>query len=515
MLSRLLIQAKSASKETYLGVSLIITALFSSIFVFSVFANANTELLTSNWVFTAQNGASENYQNIDPSSLQNKDTLRLTFNLHGTCILGGDASAIIFDQPAGSSWHYISLSDFAQNCLDGDQVIDIPLTKFSGLDGTRNVGIFHARFWLNKPFNITISSAQLLDSTSLLAMPTPLNQPLPSPTPSTSPIASSSATPSPSSPSLTLSSPPSSLQSPTSWAIQSVSTMKETKDKICGQDSIVFINQWLDKAKELGANYISIETPYDNPSCASSLSYTAEWVSAARSKGFKIWHRHMPLAFEGIYNVGKSKQNFLNLISNYIKNNPNLFQSGDIFSPIPEPQNGGIAGVTYCSLNICQFNNASDFNSWLRQAIDVSNQAFSSIGLGNQIKVGYYGFDGFIAWGDNNPDWHGILENSTIQKMGEITIDHYPETQNETMAAGLDTLQAKYPGVPIVIGEWGTVTNAINPIQQVLNTMGASKRPGVIGFNYWHMGMGGNESLINTDFTDKPQFTTVESFFKH
>lgn len=45
--------------------------------------------------------------------------------------------------------------------------------------------------------------------------------------------------------------------------------------------------------------------------------------------------------------------------------------------------------------------------------------------------------------------------------------------------------------------------------------MTAAKRPNIVGFNYWHMGMGGNESLINDDFSYKPTYNLVQSFYKN
>jgi len=298
-----------------------------------------------------------------------------------------------------------------------------------------------------------------------------------------------------------------------SWEIQSVSSMKETKDKVCSQDDQTFIEKWVDKAKELGANYVAVETPYDNPSCGNALEYTQKWVDAIRKKGLKVWHRHMPLAFEGIYDTRKTKGDYFQMISNYIKDNALLFKEDDIFTPIPEPQNGGIFGITYCSQDVCIFENKENFNKWLREAIDVAENAFKNIGLGGKIKIGYYGFDGFVAWGSNNPDWDGILEDETIQKMGNLAIDHYPELIGQSMEQGLNEVMTKYPGVPIIISEWGSV-GAENVEQQVIKSMGAAKRPGVVGFNYWHLGMGGNEALINDDFSNRLQFDEVQNFFK-
>jgi hypothetical protein len=275
-----------------------------------------------------------------------------------------------------------------------------------------------------------------------------------------------------------------------------------------------FVNKWVTTAKDLGVNYVAIETPYDSPLCANSVTYTKRWVDSVRSAGLNVWHRHMPLQFEGIYDTAKSANvDYLLLIKNYIKANPTLFKSGDIFTPIPEPQNGGIQGVTYCSQGVCIFNSKESFNKWLRDAIDVSNQSFSDIGLGGKIKVGYYGFDGFVAWGDNNPDWDGILEDATISKMGNITIDHYPELVGDTMENDLNELQNKYPNTKIVIGEWGAVVSN-NQQNQVQNSMTASMRKNVVGFNYWHMGMGGNEALIEDSFAKKTIFSKVQNYFK-
>ena len=298
------------------------------------------------------------------------------------------------------------------------------------------------------------------------------------------------------------------------WEIRSVSSMKETKDVICNQRSAEFINSWVKKAAGLGVNYISIETPYENPPCGNALAYTKIWVKAIRAHGLKVWHRHMPLAFEGIYDQPKNQNlETLPIITNYIRSNPDLFQAGDIFTPIPEPQNGGISGVTYCAQGICQFSNKENFNKWLRDAITESKSAFSEIGLGDQIKIGYYGFDGFVAWGHNNPDWKGILEDATIRMMGNITIDHYPELVGTQMDKDLAELEAMYPGVKIIIGEWGAVTGG-DTVQAVRSSMGAAKRPSVVGFNYWHMGMGGNESLLNDDFSVKPAYEAVKSYFQ-
>ncbi len=535
------------------------------------------------WLFRGRNTPSEKYIKLDSDSLLGRDTLRITIDLHGTCI--DDSSTVTFDQPVGGEWHSIKLTDYVDNCTRGSQTVDIPLTDFPDLDTNAPVGDFHIKVTGFRNYAVDITGATLFRSGDPTVDPLPspsvdqsiapsaepslepvaspsenqlpevffapsptsaassqssfwrnrkrrsspspsqsaeVQNPLPSPQPSIesslAPSAVPSAQPSASSQSPSSSPAPSSSPSAPSqgktWSIQSVSSMKVTKDMVCNQPDDDFINQWLDRAKELGANYVAVETPYENPYCGNAQEFTKTWIQAIRDHNMKVWHRHMPLAFEGIYNTNKKASNFLTTISDYIKNNPFFFESGDIFSPIPEPQNGGISGITYCANGVCQFSNAAAFNKWLRDAIDTSNQAFKMIGLDNEIKVGYYGLDGFVAWGDNNPDWDGILEDSTVQKMGNITIDHYPEAIGENMKNGLDELQAKYPGTPIVLGEWGTITDDSNQPQQINASMGAAKRSSVIGVNYWHLGMGGNESLINDDFSKKPGFAALQAFYQ-
>ena len=350
-------------------------------------------------------------------------------------------------------------------------------------------------------FGLSVSAAGLAKGRKPKVTPTPTV--IPTSVPTSAPTPTSTVFPTPTTAPLS------------GWQIKSVSSMKETKDKLCGQDDATFVARWVDKAVELGVNYVAVETPYDSPSCGNAVAYTKLWVDTIRSRGLHVWHRHMPLSFEGIYGVTKTNGNsYLTMIGDYIRQNPTLFVEGDIFTPIPEPQNGGINGITYCAQGVCQYQSKEQFNQWLRDAIDTANNSFSAIGLGGKTKVGYYGFDGFVAWGDNNPDWNGILEDATVTKMGNITIDHYPELVNEKMIDGLNELHAKYPTTPIVIGEWGS-TSTTDPVQQVVNSMGAAKSaPYVVGFNYWHMGMGGNEALINSDFTNRVQFATVQSYFK-
>lgn len=451
------------------------------------------ELLTSGpWNLTGNNGASERYQSIPANSLNGKTHVRLTYDLNGHCVLGGDASAIIFDQ---NGWKYISLSNYGTNCTDGQQVIEIPLSAF-GVDTNANVGTFHGRFWKTGAYQIDVTSAVLFTTAT----------PTPTPTPTATPTAI---------PTLTVTPTPTPI-----WKIRSVDAMKVTKDVICAQKDSTYISNWVDKAVEIGATHVAISQPYENPTCGNSIAYAQEWVDVIRAKGLRVWHRHMPLSFEGIYSTPKSNTDYyFETIFNYIANNSTLFAAGDIFTPIPEPQNGGIKNVTNCFQNVCQFESQKDFNNWLKTAMFISEKAFEGLGYAeDEIKIGYFGFDGFVVWGACNPDWNGILTDTTVARMGNITIDHY-ECGGQSMLDALTneskSFRQKYPNTPLVIGEWGTIgaTSEQDQVNQIHAAYDAFIQAGVIGVNYWHLGPGTTEGLINTDFSNKPGFNALSSYF--
>ena len=470
-------------------------AFFTLLNSSQLFRDKNYTVLLSNpWHITENKKLSSKILNLDPKQLRDKDTFLLTYNLHGICLLGDIASRIqLID--THKSIHETSLIQYGKNCYDGQQKAILPFSKFSNYTKSLQFTQLHMNFWYPAQYTIDIKAIAVINCNRDRKACISFNASTPA---LLNPVVATV----------------SSVPAQQSWAIQSVSSMKETKDRVCNQRSQSFIEQWVATAKDLGVNYISVETPYDSPACGDSVAYTKEWISVIRSYGLHVWHRHSFLNFEGIYNEPKNpSENYLQMIAGYIKANPDLFQPGDIFTPIPEPQNGGISQITECSQNTCMFSSAKDFNQWLRNAMDTSQNAFTTIGLSGRIKVGYFGFDGYVTWGSNNPNWHGILEDETIAKMGNITIDHYPEIVGSSMEHDLDTLQKKYPGVPIIIGEWGTIIDG-NAVQQVIQTMSAAKRKNVIGFNYWQMGIGGNEALINEDFTHRPQYDFVKSFYK-
>ncbi len=448
---------------------------------------------------------------LSDGDIHDNASLTMTINTNGLCLLPAHASAIVLSDTQGKKYE-VSLRDYTKRCFRGEQHVNIPLSDFFRNSSVPDITSLEMQFWYPTTYFINVQQVALSreDNTVLAIVWAAVKKNNNKPEKIADDGLVSQVTSNPSQISWHQSRP----RGGRSWSVQAVSSVKETKDRICNQRDMTFINAWIDTAKQLGVTHISVETPYDSPACGDAVEYTKRWVDAIHSKGLKVWHRHMPLAFEGIYDTPKDNStNYLVQIETYIKDHPTFFRSGDIFTPTPQPQNGGIQGITYCSFNVCIFPSRTAFNFWLRSAMDVSDRAFREIKLSGKVKTGYYGFDGFVAWGDENPDWNGILDDETVKRMGNITIDHYPEIVGDTMMNDLNELEARYPNVPIVIGEWGTITGG-DVEQQVLRSMGASVRPSVVGFNYWHLGIDGNEGLINEDLTKRPQFDEVQSFYR-
>jgi hypothetical protein len=100
--------------------------------------------------------AEDSLDTFDPNALIGKTNLQITYDLHGLCALGGDASAFIFNQ--GGDWRYISLSNYGQNCFDGIQVITVPLSDFPNLNTSAPIEGIRTRFWASNPYRVDIYS---------------------------------------------------------------------------------------------------------------------------------------------------------------------------------------------------------------------------------------------------------------------------------------------------------------------------------------------------------------------
>ena len=128
------------------------------------------------------------------------------------------------------------------------------------------------------------------------------------------------------------------------WDIRSIDTMKYSRDQAFSKLNDPKFDQEIEtqvaNIKSTGANYIAIGTPYD----AQFLPFLKRWVSEARKNDLHIWFRGNFSSWEGWfgYKKGMSLAQHTQKSILFIKNNPDLFENGDIFSSCPECENGAI-----------------------------------------------------------------------------------------------------------------------------------------------------------------------------
>jgi len=298
-----------------------------------------------------------------------------------------------------------------------------------------------------------------------------------------------------------------------SWPIQVVDSMKETKDRVENQRDDDFVNKWMDAASELGVTHVAIDTPLDNPKGEDSIDYTRRWLNAARKRSLLVFHRHMPLTAEGIYDRKKNPDvDYLKMVEDYVIQHPDFFREGDIFS-VPEIQNWGIKGGTYCPQDVCIFDSRESYNTFIRDLASVAETAFAGIDLKDKVKVWGHGFDGFVTAGLDNPDWEGksFIEPATMLAMDNVlSLDHYPNPSAK-METDLEIIRNVWPQALLFISEWGTIHGeSVSEMRKVLEIF---QRYPVIGINYWHMGMGGQEALLEDDFSKTDRFEELKAWF--
>jgi hypothetical protein len=154
------------------------------------------------------------------------------------------------------------------------------------------------------------------------------------------------------------------------------------------------ISKVLDNAKIIGANCISIGTPYDER----FVPILSKWVSSIHAKGFKVWFRGNFSAYEGWFDVPKYSnidQHHTDL-SNFLYRNNSLFNDGDIFTPAPEPENGFPSA----------YENKKGFADFLLKSYQVCFDAITKMEL--SVKCGY--FSSSLAAGQSLV----LYENDTV-----------------------------------------------------------------------------------------------------
>jgi hypothetical protein len=289
------------------------------------------------------------------------------------------------------------------------------------------------------------------------------------------------------------------------WTFQSVDTMKYSRDMaretLSDWSYHKIINQQVEAIAASGANYIAIDTPYDDE----FYPVMQAWTDAARRYNMHIWFRGNFSGWEGWFGYsGMNKTMHTQKTIAFIKKHPDLFRDGDIFTSCPECENGLHPDITDQASLV-------DYKQFLLDEYKSVNTAFTDIH--KVVKSNYYSMNYDLA--------KAIMDRYfTAQMDGVVVIDHYV-TDPEKYAEDINTL-AEQSGGTIILGEFGAPIPDINGdmtdeqqkawLEKALITL--SQVQSLQGVNYW-VNTGGSTGIWNTDGSAKPAVNILSTFYKN
>lgn len=288
----------------------------------------------------------------------------------------------------------------------------------------------------------------------------------------------------------------------------SVDTMKLSRDNARDPESIKDIPFYVKAVADLGATHIAIGTPYDEE----FYPVLNAWVREARKHNLKVWFRGNFSSWEGWFEYPEFSDvnEHHSLTTKFIENHPELFEKDDIFTPVPEAENGGMGDPRENPAEV------QPFNEFLVKSYDSCVSAFEKIN--KPVRCGYFSSNGDIA--------RDILTEDTVRKTGNtVVIDHYIDSA-QRMDDDITYLINKFPGAKIVIGEFGAPVEDINGrmteeeqasfISSLFDVF-IKQKEHVVGVNYWVLAGGGtaiykNKTPLLVAEVIKEKFSEMNNF---
>ena len=287
------------------------------------------------------------------------------------------------------------------------------------------------------------------------------------------------------------------------WEIQSVDTMKYSRDlaRERNGDKVfeIIIETYTEKIASTGATHVAIGTPYDEE----FIPFMEKWVSAARRAGLNVWFRGNFSGWEGWFEYSAlTKEEHTIKIEDFIINNPNLFEDGDIFTTCTECENG-VMGDPRLTGDIL------GYREFLINEYNVAKNAYGQIGI--NVNPGYFSMNADVA--------RIIMDEETTNKLGGIVvIDHYVKDPSQ-LADDVRMISEKSGG-KVILGEFGAPIPDIHGemtdeeqsrwISDVLSQL--SKEQVLLGLNYW-VSFGGTTAIWNIDGTEKSAVEVIREYY--
>lgn len=286
------------------------------------------------------------------------------------------------------------------------------------------------------------------------------------------------------------------------WEVQSVDTMKHSRDAAKDSRAPEFVPEWVQMVDVLGATHLAIGTPYDEE----FVPYMKLWVDEARDAGMRVWFRGNFASWENWfgYDDFESVDDHHKLLEEFILNNPDLFEDGDILTPAPESENGQLGDP--------RFTNRDEFIVFLQKSYETCVRAVEQIN--KDVICGYYSMNGDVV--------REVLNPEIIASIGGVQVpDHYVDTV-EKFARDIDEFY-ELNQAPIILGEFGAPIPDLQGdlseeeqrefVRELLHVL-YLKNDRVIGVNYWVF-MGGSTQLYNnTDSTPRKVISVIQDYFE-
>ena len=287
------------------------------------------------------------------------------------------------------------------------------------------------------------------------------------------------------------------------WSVRSIDTMKYSRDlareKLDDPSFDEVISRQVKDIASTGASHVAIATPYD----PEFVPFLTRWVNSAREHNLKVWFRGNASGWEHWFGYKQiSRDQHKQVIHDFIKNNASLFESGDIFTPCPECENGGEGDPR-------KVGGLEGYRQFLIDEYNASRDAFRSIG--KNVQVGYFSMNFDVA--------KLVMDKPTTTALGGIVaIDHYVRSHDK-LSRDIDQI-ANSSGGKIYLGEWGapipdihgklTLEEQAKWIKDAFIVLQNNKN--VIGLNYW-VNVGGSTALWGKEGNSTPAVSVLTEYY--
>ncbi len=288
------------------------------------------------------------------------------------------------------------------------------------------------------------------------------------------------------------------------WEFQSIDTMKYSRDiareKLNDSSFDSVIDRQVRDIAQTGATHVAIATPYDEE----FYPILERWVASARKNNLKVWFRGNFSGWEGWFDYPRiDRTQHIRKTEEFILNNKDLFEDGDVFSACPECENGGPGDPR-------RSGDVEGHRQFLIDEYKVTKAAFRRIN--KNVASNFNSMNGDVA--------RLVMDKKTTKALdGIVAIDHYVKTP-EILISDVRRI-SKASGGKVVLGEFGVpipdIHGKMSQEEQALwirtAMSGFIQMPEVVGLSYW-TNTGSSTALWGKDGEAREAVGELTTFYK-